>query len=378
MADAKTGSAISGAAQGATTGAMVGGPWGAVIGGGIGLAGGLMGGAAASEEQERAQKILQEMYARYANLQIPDIEKQRLAFEEYRSSGNYDPAMESALGISEHDPMQDIQVDPRLRQAQMNQLETLSKLGETGFSPEERAQINSMQRKVEADNTSRLQQILQQQDMRGVGSSEAGLAARLQSSQSAANRQAQEQEQIAAQAWNRALQAKMGAGQLGGQIENTQFGQEAAKAGAQTNREMANFNNRNSVQQRNIASQNQGQMYNLQNNQNVMNQNVGMRNNQQQYNKELSQQQYNNELQKLSGMSGQVPNIANQHNQQAKQIGANYQNAAGGLQNIWGALNMAQPGAGTKPTAAKPTANAFSMQQADDDEDMYGKQLGKP
>lgn len=324
---------------------------------------GAMGQNAAAGAQQQSEQILKDLYAKYANLQIPDIEKQRLVLEDYKSSGVYDPAVETALGISEHDPMQDIAVDPRLKQAQMNQLETLSKLGETGFSPVERAELSAMQRKVEADNTSRLQQILQQQDQRGVGSSEAGLAARLQSSQSAANRQAQEAEQIAAQGFERALQAKMGAGQLGAQMEASQFGQEAQKAGAQTNREMVNFNNRNSVQSRNIAAQNQGQMYNLQNDQNVMNQNVGLHNQQQQYNKSLEQQKFQNELQKLGGMSGSGQNLSNQYANSATQTRQNYaQMGAGVGQGLMGAsMNKAAPAANKVTTQQDHNLDSFDM-----------------
>jgi hypothetical protein len=330
------------------------------------VVGGLIGQEQSRGAQQQSEQILKDLYAKYANLQIPDVEKQRLMLEDYKSSGVYSPETETALGLSTHDPMQDIAIDPRLKQAQMNQLETLSKLGETGFSPVERAELNSMQRKIEADNTSRLQQILQQQDQRGVGSSEAGLAARLQASQSAANRQAQESEQIAAQAFERALQSKMGAGQLGAQMESNQFGQEAQKANATTNRELANFNNANSVQARNVASQNQGQMYNLQNDQNVMNQNTALRNQQQQYNKNLEQQKFENELTKLNGMSGSGQNLSNQYANNAAQTRQNWSNIGGGVGQGLSGVAMskkpaATPAAGKVTAQQEPDLDAFDM-----------------
>lgn len=322
----------------------------------------------ASGAKQESEQILKDLYAKYANLQIPDIEKQRLALEEFKSSGMYDPATEQAFQLGSQDAMQNIAVDPRLKQAQMNQLETLSKLGETGFSPVEKAELNAMQRKVEADNTSRLQQILQQQDMRGVGSSEAGLAARLQDSQSSANRQAEEADRIAAQAFERALQSKMGAGQLGAQMEANDFGQQAAVAGAVNNREMANFNNRNQVQQRNVAGQNQGQMYNLQNQQGITNQNVALRNSQQQYNKELQQQQYQNELSKLAGMSGSGGNLSNNYAGQAQQTQQNWANIGKGVGGAIAGYGMNQapktpPAPGVVNTQVqKPDLNSYDFE----------------
>lgn len=311
------------------------------------IVGGLLGNQLAGGERSAQEDILKELYAKYANLQIPDIEKQRLALEDYKSAGNYTAKEEATNALATHDPMQDITVDPRLRQAQMDQLQALSRIGETGYTPEELAQLNQSTRKVDADNKARLQQILQQADQRGMGSAGATLAAQLQASQSGANRQAEETENINALAFNRALQARAQAAGLGSQMENTQFNQGSQVAQALTNRELANFNQANTVQNRNVDRSNQAQLANLQNSQSILNQNTGMHNMQQQYNKELQQQQFNNQLAKLSGVSNSGTNLAASHGNNATAIANSFGNIGAGAGKAFGGLAQSSTGKST-------------------------------
>jgi len=294
------------------------------------ILGGLIGNQQASGERSQQEDILKQLYTKYADLQIPEIEKQRLALEDFKSAGNYTPEQEAINQLSTEDAMQKIQVDPRLAQNTMSQLDMLNKIAKSGFTPEELAMQNQSERKADADNTARLKQILQQADQRGMGSSGATLAAQLQSSQSAANRQAEDTQSIAAQAYNRMLQAANQSGELSSQLQNTQFNQGAQIAQALNNRELMNFNQANTIQNRNVDRSNQAQMANLQNQQNILNQNVGLHNTQQQYNKELQQQQFNNQMAKLSGVNATGQNLAAQHGANAKGIAESFGNIGAG------------------------------------------------
>lgn len=340
----------------AMTAALVGAVAAPVIGG---IAGNLM----SQGDKDKQAGILKELYAKYANLQLPDTEKMRLALEDYKSVGTYNPQAEQAEQLASADAMQNIAVDPRLRQAQMNQLEALSKLGETGLSPVEMSQLNALQRKSAAENQSRLAQLLQQQDARGVGSSESALAARMLASQSGANVQAQQADDLAAQAFTRALQAKASAGQLGGQMENTQFGQGAQIAQALNARELANMQQRAQSQTRNIDRFNQAQMSNLANQQQIAASNVGLHNQQQQYNRQLEQQKYENELKRLSGMSGAGTGLAQQYGQQAQATQQMMGNIGSGIGK--GFMAMGMQGA-KKPTTDDASTDTDRWKKAID------------
>jgi hypothetical protein len=304
------------------------------------IAGGLIGNALSGGDRNAASDMLKQIYQKYADLNVPDTEKMRLALEDYKSAGNLNLQSEQAQQLGATDAYQNIQVDPRLRQAQMDQLQTLAKLGDTSFTPSEQAQLNKMQRSVESDNQARLKALLQGQDQRGVGSSDAALASRMISSQSAANRQASEADDQAAMAFNRALQAKQAAGTLGGQMEGAQYSQAANLANALNSREQQNMLQRAGVGQRNTANFNQAQMYNLQNQQGILNQNVGLHNQQQQYNKQLEQQNFNNQLAKLSGMQGTGVNVANDYMNKANATAGMWNNIGKGAGTMFGAQAM--------------------------------------
>lgn len=279
------------------------------------LIGGLIGQQQAAGDRDRAIGATQGYYNQIAGLTPPDIEKMKLALEGYQSAGQITPQTESALTLSSNDPLQNISLDPRLKQAQMQELETLQKLGTTGISPEEQAQLNALRRQTEADNQSRMKSLLENQQARGVASGEGALAAQLLNTQSSANRQSEQADQLASMAFNRALQAKSGAANLAGNMDATDYARQSELARALSGREASNVNIQNSTQQRNIDRFNQAQAANVGNQQNLMNQNVNLRNQQQQFNKGLTQQEYENQLRKLGLLGGASSNMSNAYNQ---------------------------------------------------------------
>lgn len=303
MANNTGNDALAGGAKGAAAGAAAG-PWGALIGGALGAVGGLVGGAAQDRASSAAEAQYKEMMDRIAAVQTPDIEQQRINLAQYLSGGKLTPEQEQAQQLASADAYQNIQVDPRLKQAQMQNLQLLQRLGESGgYSPIEAAQLSAMERKVEADNASRLKAMLEQQEARGMGSSDAGLAARMIESQSAANRQAEQSQNIAAQGMQRALAAMSGAGSLAGQMGQQEYQQGANLANSLNQREQFNTLQRAGVNQRNVGEANAAQKFNLANSQEIANKNVDLANQQQQYNKQLLQQRFNNQMSKATGMN---------------------------------------------------------------------------
>lgn len=317
----------SDAMQGAQAGSAFG-PWGALIGAGAGLIGGQM----ASGDANHAKEIQTDLYNQYANLQIPDINKQRLALALQQSAGTLTPQAEQAQQLGSHDAYQDVAVDPRLRQAQTNNLDLLSKIANSGgLTDQDRAQLNAVRRQTEADTNARVQQQLQQQQARGVGTADASLAARMLQEQQGANRQAVSSDNEMSMAFQRALQAAQGAGSLGSQMEQQQYQQQANLANALNSREGTNLNQRANSGARNVAAFNQAQQYNLNNNQAIANNNTGIQNQEQQYNKGLYQQQYNNQLSKLGAQQGQAGATSNALNNSANQTRNQYVGAGEGI-----------------------------------------------
>lgn len=215
-----------------------------------------------------------------------------------------------ALGQSE---MQNVQVDPRTIEAQMNALAGIQDIAaQGGMTATDRARLAQIQSENEAQLKGQQGAIMQNLAARGMSGGMSELVARQTAAQQAANRQAQQGLDVAAQAEQRALQALMQYGQLGGQIGQQQFSQAAAKAQAAD--EIAKFNAANlaSAQQRNIAARNAAQAANAQMQQQIAGQNVGLRNQAQLQNQSLAQQQYQNQLARATGQSGSMQNIAAQ------------------------------------------------------------------
>lgn len=284
--------------------------WPAIIAGVAGLAGAALNSDSASQSRTQAENAQKRALAAYNNIPIPDPEQLKLYLQQYASQGSITPDTEVAQQLAATDALQDVELDPRLKRAQMDQLSTLQQLGDTGLSPIERAQLSKMQNEVESDNTARLKAILQQQDARGVGSSDVALAVRAIGSQSAANRQAQATQDTAAQAFARALQAKASAAGLAGTMEEADYARQSALANSLNQREAANVSQKAGTQQRNIDRFNQSQMANLNNAQRIADSNVDLGNKQQQYNKELKQQDFTNRRSIADGISGAQTRIA--------------------------------------------------------------------
>lgn len=217
-----------------------------LIAAGISAVGGLASSAmgASQAKKDRAQAAKQHadsmaMADEAANLLIaqgvPKAEAMRVALET------------AQLGPS---ALEDLMVDPRLRQAQMGALEKMQQIGETGQTAAERAEELVAMQEIEGAAQARDKAILQDMAQKGMGGSGAELIARLQGSQSAANRAATTGAQLQGQAQNRALQAMMQGAQLGGQVRGQEYGEQSNLASAQDR--IAQFN---AMQRADIANQ---------------------------------------------------------------------------------------------------------------------------
>jgi hypothetical protein len=276
---------------------------------------------------KKASKQLKQALAQYEGIDIPDIEKQRLVMEEYASAGLLTPEMEQAFLQAESE-YNSVYADPRLKDAQLSALSKLQEITDNnGLTLQDQANLNKIQGQLRQQEKGQRDAIMQNMAQRGVQGSGLELAAQLSNTQATADRASDEGLNVAAQAQQRALEALMNQNQVAGNIRNQDFSEQSAKAQAQDAINRFNTANRQDVQQRNIAQQNQSKASNLQNKQNLLNQNTALRNQQQQYNKELEQQKYDNKLKLATGKSGGYQNLAQNYSNQS----TNNMNFVGGL-----------------------------------------------
>lgn len=292
----KTNSAIAGAGAGAA----VGGPWGALIGG----VGGYMLGSddPSSSMLENLMKQAQAIPLPILKEYYPDL---------YKVVVSLNPEVETAVNLGPSE-MQGISTDPKLRQAQLAALAKLQDVGNSGGRDAQfMADASQMQNDINTNIQGQQGAIMQNLATRGLSGGGSELVARSLAAQQGSNRQAQLASDLNAQAQQRALSAIMQSGQLGGQIQNQDFSQQAQKAQAADAISKFNAANQQSVLHNNVNTANNAQQWNAQNTQNNANQNTGLTNQADAYNLGLAQQQYQNKLAKYGLVSGATNSLAN-------------------------------------------------------------------
>lgn len=282
------------------------------------IVGGIVGKIAGSGDQDAALQLQKQALQNIMNVNTPDAQAMRIELEKYVSAGQLSPTMEQTI---QQNPslMQNIQVDPRLKQAQMSALGSLQQMGQTGLSNSDKstlAQINNQAaQQAQAAQASALQN-MQQRGESGAGSE---LASDLSSSQGAANRANAQGLSLAGQSQQNALNAIMGAGNLGSQMQGQNFAEDAQKAQAQDVINRYNAMNAQQVTGQNTAVGNAAQSQNLSNKQNLMNSNTQLGNQQTMYNAQLPQQVYQDQMQKASAAANAQGTMANNYNNKASQ-----------------------------------------------------------
>lgn len=331
----------------------------------------IIGAQQAESDRQAAQAAQQRALGLFQNIQAPSLADQQLNFQNYQNAGDFQNQAEANIGMGPT-AMAGIQADPRLVNAQMAALQQLTQTGQMGMTPAEQAALHDAQRQASAMAQAKQAQILDNAARTGMGGSGASLAAQLLNAQSGADRASQNSNQIAQQAQQQALQAITQSGNLAGQINAQQFGQQSDIAKAKDYINQFNTQNAQNVQQRNIANANAAALRNLNNKQNIGQQNTQLANQQQQANKGLYQQQFNNQMARAGGMAGQYNGIAQTNQQNAARtanmyagIGQGIDTAAGGLYNTFG-KSGSKPNSGTAKSAPSQQGDPWSADDLND------------
>lgn len=267
--------------------------------------GGAMGRDASQGDRDKQAAAMQEGVDVFRNINIPELSEQELQLLLPQLMGELTPEMENYISAGPS-AFEQIEADPRLKNAQMSALNYLGEVGQTGLTAGERAGMNELRRNTAQESQAKQAQILQDMAQRGVGGSGVELAARLGGNQASADRMSRESDVLTQQAQQRAMEAMMNQANLGGQIRGQDRSEAESTAGAKDVMNKFNVQNQQSLQQRNVGAKNQAQLMNLQEKQRIAEAQTGLKNKQQQYNKDLLQQQFGNQMGRAQGLSGQL------------------------------------------------------------------------
>lgn len=253
-------------------------------------------GSGGSEDAGKAMEALQSVPLPVLKEYYPELYKQVVSLN---------PQMEEAVNLGPSE-MAGIATDPSLRQAQLKALSKLQEVGDAkGMDSQFLADSARVMGDVDSQVRGREGAIQQNLATRGMSGGMSEIVQRNLAAQEGANRNAQSGLDLKAQAEQRALQAIMQSGQLGGQMQAQDFSQAAQKAQAADAIAKFNAQNTQGVNTRNTGYTNDAQKYNAGVSQDVSNKNVGVKNDATQYNLNLPQQQFENQIKKATGISNQ-------------------------------------------------------------------------
>jgi hypothetical protein len=278
---------------------------------------------------DRANMLQNQALQQWIATQIPDPQEQKLALQKFVQQGQLDPKLENAIKA---DPSAFAKIGANSvdKTAQNRALSELENIGyEGGLRLQDKAALQDAQQKGIVQDRANRQAISADMARKGLAGSGYDVAAQLEGQQGGADRDARNSLSIAAQAQDRALKAIMGAGDLATQYQAQDYGQQNAAASAADKINMFNTQNLQGVQERNVAAQNATNAANLAQKQKTADQNTNNANYQQEFNSKLLQQQYDNQVKKAQGMSGQYQNLANTAEQAGKNAG-NFASNLGG------------------------------------------------
>ena len=321
----------------------------------------MIGAMQASEEANRAARMIKEAYDEYLKLGNPPEMAATLAQKELTAAGILTPELEEELnlGVSK---LQGITPDQELLGTRKAALSKLMGLSETGLSPIERAQAQELQAQVAGDERARQQSILEKRQARGIAGGGDELASALISSQGAANRQSQAASNINAQAYARALEALGRGTSLAGELQREDLGLQEKKATAAD--EIARFNTANSVERgrRNTQRLNEAQATNLAEKQRIQDTNTSIYNREQARKREGAMQDWKNmtELAKLKANA--KLGLGNEARRSSEETAQNWQKIGTGTAGIIDEFGKMNP----TETQKQTDAPVFSSTVKDD------------
>jgi hypothetical protein len=287
------------------------------------VGGSLIGGFLGQGDRNASDAAFNRMIQEIESLELPDIEKQKLALEMIQSAGVYSPEMQQLfeLGPSK---IEGISLDPRYKDMQMNALSQMNEIATKGMTEADAALLEMVRRKAAGEAEAKTQQALMRNQSRGFGGAGENLIAMLTSAQAGADRQQQAALEEAARSAQARLQATGQLGNMAGQQEQQAWQMAMNKADRQDAVAKMNMEAKRQTDAANVGARNQAAYTKWQNDQSIASQNTALRNQEQQYNKQLEQQKFQNELAKRQAMAGMYGKQADRYQQRASDTAAGW------------------------------------------------------
>lgn len=278
---------------------------------GVSIASGIAGFLSNSSAAERAEALQQEGIQKWIQLSIPDPAKQKLALEQFVVAGKLTPDLERAV---KQDPsaFESIVADRGLRESRMRGLRAMEDLGTGKETYEDRAAQQEAMIEENARARGKSKAIMSDLAQRGQMGSGLELAGRLDQAQADADRAATNSLGLERDRRARGFQAIESAANMAGDIAEDDYKMASDKARASDAIDAFNTQNLRDVISRNTQIINDAKKANLEREQAVADKNVGVRNYEQEYNKGLLQKDFNNQVTKTAGITGQYKDSANQ------------------------------------------------------------------
>lgn len=301
------------------------------------VVGGLIGHFSGAGDRKRAQQAMSAALSEINAVGAPPDLSAEIIREKFKQVGLLTPEFENKIdvGISK---IARITEDETLRKAQIGALHTFEHLGQTGLGATDRAAIDKLRSELDQQVQGQQQQIQQNLQARGQAGGGAELAARLQTSQSGANRASSAGLEIAGNAQERALQAMIQSANLGGDLRRQDLNFETTTKGAADELRKFDITNQIVQQERNVGRQQRVQELNLAEQQRIQDQNATNAYNEKLRQAEAKRNYFNDKLSlaqaKSNALTGQAANYRQQAAASGKLwggIGAGIGQAAGGI-----------------------------------------------
>jgi hypothetical protein len=312
---------------------------------------GLMGQAQAAKSDKEKRRLLRDAAEEFKKIELP--EQKQAVYEELKAAGSLTPEFEQAV-ITPDTEFTKVQADPQLKQAQLNALQQLKGLGESGgLDTMDQANIERAQQRAAAESASQQGVIQESLARRGMQSPGQEMVARQMAAQGQLNQLADFERQTQGEARRRALEAMVQGGSLAGNIRGQDVGEQERKAAAIDRINQMRVQNQIGLGQRNVERANQAQAGNLQNQQRIQDANVAFRNQAYDTNRAAGQKDFDNQLARARGVSGGLTGQSVAAGEQAQQ-----------QRNMWGGLAQGVSQMGSAYMQGQSTQSANNMDLA--------------
>lgn len=297
--------------------------------------GGIMGQQEAAKDRRLQERIMRDTIGRFEALDTPTYESLGpVDLQNLDSLQQYSPEIADLVQL-QGSQMAGISLDPNLRAAQMQALEQLGELSQSGMTDVDRARLAQIQAQTDTAARGQREAISQNMQARGISGSGLELMAQLQGQQGAAQQANMGGLQTAADAQMRALEALYNRAGLAGSMEQADFGRQAQTAQAQDAIARMNADFRMQHGQQRADTLNDAQLRN----QALQAQQVDARNRinmfnqfeRPQANMNMQTQDFQNRLGKTAGATGQMTGLAGMYGQSAQSKADTYSGIGQGV-----------------------------------------------